>query len=134
VNWLPALHLLSAALFISSGRKAYDELVNESRAQLERCLNSRSCGLLEFRSRSADRAQFIHQTVKEFVCQGKGAEVIAENIDPKHFQTSHVLLLKYLFHLLPSFAIDYFLPYVVDFEFSQNKPVSQIITPEIKSL
>lgn len=106
---------LSAALFLSTGRKSY-ELERLYANQLESRLYSRSAGLLEaptpYSELSVARSkirtvQFIHQTVKEFMIVGEGSNVIREGIEASSQESGYVLIFRYILHLLNNYTSDY---------------------------
>jgi hypothetical protein len=105
-NAFPLLHVLAAALHLSTGRRAYSELEILSIDQLERRLHSRSCRLLE--TTGSDSVlmgvQYIHRIVKEYTALGPGATIITEGVPPHHRESRNSLLFRYFVHPLSYFV------------------------------
>ena len=103
---LSLANMLMAAQELTSGKSARSEFAKLSTEQLERRLNSISCGLLEPAAgdlawdRSRNHVQFIHQTVKEFMLSQTGQALMQENLAIHPLENGHMLIMKYILRCL----------------------------------
>ena len=98
--------LLEAAVFLTAGNRLrfdFAQVQKLSKDQMHRRLYSRSGGLLED---SADRVQFMHQTVKEYMIVGDGAFVISQGNQPDLRQSGNVMIVRYLLKRLEESGSD----------------------------
>jgi hypothetical protein len=97
----PLSRFLQASLFHTRDVPTISESLQLSEAQMIRRVNNRSSGLLETVFDSANRrvVQFIHQTVKDFVSNGKGLSLFHRNADSRFTENGHTLMFRYLLHL-----------------------------------
>ena len=145
--------LLSATLFLTTGRDSYPELQRLSWDQMERRLYSRSAGLLDAPGRCMDGdylrspvVQFIHQTVKEYMTTGEGSTIILQDINIGPQDYGFMFILRYLVDLLVTFdesnrdidterfAARNFAHYARKVEWHGNQSVSKVLGPAISRL
>ena len=145
--------LLSATLFLTTGRDTYPELQRLSEDQMERRLYSRSAGLLDAPGHCKDGdylrsplVQFIHQTVKEYMTAGEGSTIILQDIGNEPQESGFVFILRYLVYLLTTFgesdqdistaefAAEYFKYYAQQVERHGTKTANEILGPAISRL
>ena len=145
--------LLSATLFLTTGRGMHPELQKLSRDQMERRLYSRSAGLLDATGRYMDGeylgspvVQFIHQTVKEYMTTGEGSTIIVQDIKIEPQDNGFMFILRYLVYLLVTFdesdryidagrfAARSFAHYARKVEWHGNQSVSKVLGPAISRL
>ena len=95
---------IAATLFLTMDRSPTQNVETYSSDQMQRRLSARSAGLLEARplptENSDFQVQFIHQTVNEFMVNGRGSSLISEDIPNDLRQSGHLLIFRYLTHLL----------------------------------
>ena len=145
--------LLSATLFLTTGRGTYPEIQRLSWDQMERRLYSRSAGLLDAPGRRMDGdylrspvVQFIHQTVKEYMTTGEGSTIILQDIKIEPQDNGFMFILRYLVYLLVTFdesnrdidaerfAARNFAHYARKVEWHGNQSVSKVLGPAISRL
>lgn len=99
---IPLKELIRAAMYFSTGATNQGS-VSMSYDQMRRRLNSSSRGLLEavnpVTSSSSSRnvtVQFIHQTVKEFMGQENGSNIIKNGVSTDIINDNDVLMFRYI--------------------------------------
>ena len=92
------VNILMAVSQLTIETPPFPEFVKLSVDQMERRLNSISCGLLEVvGSRGLHRrVEFIHQTVKEFMLAESGRSLIRENVVDKPSESGTTFIFRYI--------------------------------------
>ena len=138
---------IGATLFLTMGSSAAGIVETLSSDQMERRLYARSTGLLEtvwIPSRGEEIVQFIHQTVKDFVTDGKGHWIIIENIPNTLQRSSCELMLHYMtyvnlfaqsaWHRVSRQHQLSFRSYSRNLEYGENRCFREFLEPLILSL
>jgi hypothetical protein len=97
VNPLPIDEFLQISRSLASADIDRNEVIEQSKTQMQHRLESRSSGLLEIGA-VHDRVQFIHQTVNELMRSGRGTSTLFEKADRVPDEAGNLLLLRYYFY------------------------------------
>ncbi|KAK4227230.1 hypothetical protein QBC38DRAFT_455462 [Podospora fimiseda] len=121
--------LLAAGIFLAyptkSGRLP-ERMINSLGGTLgSRRLYSRSAGFLESPGRGSDkdaRAEFIHQTAKEYLKGGRAHEILKSwSPTPDHPESGMMMTLRYIVHLFDDYCDETLLPDPQHFPFAAER-------------